>query len=245
MSKVSKLINDIRDTLNDPSSDRWDNDRLIRGINEACRAINDKANILRAKGSFSIVTGVSTYSLPSDVQELTRCVYGERSIDFKAHYEMDLISPTWETDIGDDIQYIVYDKLNMGQLKTYPIIASSIDSISSEYGVITELTDMTLSNPFGVLTDIYEPKEDLIIYYIKKPNEVEALNDKMPLSDSWDKAIKHYVCGITLRDDKDTQNRQFGNEELQLYMLELQDAKKESSLNYNGGAVYETPYRRW
>lgn len=245
MSKVSKVIADIRDTLNDPSGDRWDNDRLIRGINEACLAINSKASILRAKGSFKIQAGVSTYILPSDVQELTRCIYKESTIPFKAHYEVDMVSSTWETDIGDDIEYIIYDKLNMGVVKTYPIIASSIDTISPEYGIITDLTDMTLTSVFGVLVDIYEPKDDLIIYYINKPNKVEALNDEMPLNDSWDKAIKHYVCGIVLRDDKDTQNRAFGNEELQLYMMELQNANKYSSHNYNGGAIYETPYRRF
>lgn len=212
MSKVSKLINDIRDTLNDPDSDRWDNDRLLRAINYAIRDINQKTKILRAKGKIQLTTGISTYVLDVDIQTITRVLYEGRNIEFKSHDEMDAIKELWEEEIGDTVQYIVYDQLNRGQIRVYPIIASSIDQISGDYGVITSLDGISFNTPYGIVTSLYEPKGDMVLYYIKKPTLVSGLNDTIDLDETWDKAIKHYVCGNVLRDDKDSQNRIFGNE---------------------------------
>ncbi len=244
MSKVSKLINDIRDTLNDPEGDRWHNDRLIRSINDAIKDINLVARILRSKGKFSLTTGTSTYILDVGVQLVTRVIYDNKVIEFKSHEEMDLISETWETDIGDDIQYIVYDHLNRGTLRVYPVIASDISQITPAYGVITNLDGISFNTPYGIVTSLYEPRGDMVVYYIKKPAEVTGLNDEIELNDLWDKAIKHYVCGIVLRDDKDTQNRAFGSEELQLYHLELQKAKRDVIDNFTPFADHTSDYRR-
>jgi hypothetical protein len=244
MSKVYKLINDIRDTLNDPEGDRWHNDRLIRSINFALRDINQRVRVLRSKGKFQLTTGVSTYTMDMDVQLVTRVIYGNKVLEFKSHDEMDLISDTWETDIGDDIKYIVYDKLNRSELRIYPVIASDITQISSAYGVITSLEGIAFNSPYGIVTSLYEPKGDMVVYFIKQPKEVTGLNDEIDLDDTWDKAIKHYVCGNVLRDDKDTQNRTFGSEELQLYYTELQTAKIDASNNFTTAPDYTTQYRR-
>ena len=243
MSQVKKLIIDIRDTLNDPNGDRWDNDRLIRALNEAMLDVNLEARLIRAKALFTLEGGVSTYQLDSSVQLLTRCVANGISIPFKSHAEMDEFSETWESDTGDTLSFIVYDKLNRGVIRVYPTPTSSVGDVTPEFGVITEIESFNLDGLYGVLTDFTDPVTELVLYYIKKPTIVDEQEDEICFDDVWDKALKHYVCGMTLRADKDTQNRQFGNEELQLYTGALASAKDNSSNNFTEAGQYETDYR--
>jgi len=243
MSKVSKLITQIRDTLNDPDGDRWDDNRLIRSINETVSDINQKSRVLRAKGKVTLTSGISTYILEMDIQLITRILYDGKNLVFKSHQEMDELGDTWEEDIGDEVEYIVYDHLNRSQIRTYPIMASDISEISGEYGIITSLDGITFNTPYGIMTSLYEPTGDMVIYYIKKPQVASDVDDDIELDDIWDKAIKHGVCGNVLRDDKDTQNRAFGGEELQLYAMELQSANRDASHNFQTASAYETKYR--
>jgi len=246
MSKVSKLLIDIRDTLNDPDGDRWNDLRLIRGINNAMSDINIKASILRSQLSFNILGGEHTYKLDDTVQTITRAVYNNISIDFKTHEEMDSLASTWEQDTADDrIDYIIYDKLNRGQIRLYPIPESDISGVSPDLGVTTDIVNTTFNSPFGVLTDIVDIKSSIVIYYIKKPTEVTTIDDDIILDNTWDKAIKYHVCGHALRDDKDTQNRSFGIEELQLYSAELMEARENSSKDFTEARQYESDYRRF
>lgn len=242
MSKVYTLVDSIRDTLNDPDGDRWTNSRILRSINDATKDINLSTSILRGRGSFSILAGTHTYKLPDNVQLISKVLYKGEPVEFKSHSQMDDIDSSWELHYGNVIKYIVYDKLNMSNLRVYPtpqIPSLDIDS----FGIITDLGDISIDSPFGVITDVYYPLYDIVLYYIYKPELVVGLNDDLPFNDLWDTAIKHYVCGFLLRDDKDTQNRLFGNEELKLFDRYLQEASRLSSLDYKEGSNYETKYR--
>lgn len=243
MSKAITIIKTIRDTLGDPAGDRWTNDRLLRSINSAIKDINKKAKILRAKGTFQLQAGTSVYKLDDEVQLITRALYKGKPIEFKSHAEMDELSDTWETKTGDILECLVYDKLNRGQVRTYPVISDGTNYINSVFGVITSVENYNLNSPFGVMVSLDAPLDEIVIFYIKKPNSIFGLNDEIELDDEWDKAIKHFVCGETLRDDKDTQNRAFGNEELNLYQIELQEAKLTASKNYQVGDSYVSNYR--
>jgi len=242
MSKVYTLVDKIRDTLNDPEGDRWTNARILRSINEATKTINLRANILRGKGSFKVLAGISKYKLPDNVQVVTRVLYNGKPLKFKSHSQMDELIESWETDYGNNLEYIVYDKLNIAYIRLYPIPQVPSTNLDT-FGTITDLGNAELNSIFGVLTNVYYDISDITIYYIYKPEEVISLSDELPLNDIWDTAIKHYVCGFLLRDDKDTQNRAFGNEELQLFNSELQQAFKLSSLDYSENTKYETAYR--
>jgi hypothetical protein len=243
MSKVLTIIDSIRDTLNDPDGDRWSNDRLLRGFNEAISNINGLVKAIRGKTTVPLLGGINTYTLPSSVQRLTKALYNGQALEFKSHEEMDAIEALWEEDVGDTPQYIVYDKINNNQLRIYPTPNSEIVGLDT-FGVITNLDDITVSPVFGVMTGIYEDLSGLVIYYIQRPPLVTSMAAECPLSDSWDTAIRHYVCAVTLRDDKDTQNRQFGNEEYQLYNNEIKTGYIANSKDYTAGNFYATDYRR-
>jgi hypothetical protein len=55
--------------------------------------------------------------------------------------------------------------------------------------------------------------------------------------------MRYYVSGMALRDDKDTQNRQFAAEELKLYDRELGLAKETSELDSTDGSQYVVAYQ--
>jgi hypothetical protein len=244
MSTASAIITKVRDTVNDPDGDRWSDARIIRSINDAMKSINLEANILRSKYSFDLVANTHTYQLPGEVQKISRCVYNNEAVAFKSHQEMDAMYSTWEEDTkSDEVTYVIYDKLNQGQIRIYPIPESNISGVSSLYGVVAGATGFTLNSVYGVVTGINETQEGIIVYYIKKPTPIVNAGDELELNDIWDKAIKHYVCSELLRDDKDTQSRAFGNEELELYINEVRSARDYSSADFTASNQYETSYR--
>ncbi|RLB10201.1 MAG: hypothetical protein DRG27_03540 [Deltaproteobacteria bacterium] len=84
----------------------------------------------------------------------------------------------------------------------------------------------------------------VIVNYIKLPDTIDSLTDALELGIECEQAIKFYTCGHLYRDDKDTQSRQMGIDELQLYATEVKLLQKESALDYTAGTHYEIPYRR-
>lgn len=172
----------------------------------------------------------------------------------KSHADMDEIDPFWETETGTEIEFIVFDKLSPNQIKVYPISTidddistylfptdfgvttdSTGDVVNPDFGVVTDITTTatftkSFNSDFGVLTDMDSVVASLIIYYNKRPATIDdySLIDTgqvLEVDEVFDKAIKHYVVGMCLRDDKDTQNRQMGSEELLLYTEEVKFAK--------------------
>jgi len=47
------------------------------------------------------------------------------------------------------------------------------------------------------------------------------LTDKLPMSATYDSALKYFITGTTLRNDLAAGNRALGNEELRLYSAKL------------------------
>lgn len=96
---------------------------------------------------------------------------------------------------------------------------------SSYYGVIGELIDSDMSDDiqtsyYGVVTAI-EEDEVLTIYYSRCPPLPDTVDDDFELDECFDAAVKFYICGIALRNDVDSQNRKFGEEEFGLYQRDV------------------------
>ena len=91
--------------------------------------------------------------------------------------------------------------------------------------------------------DDFKIPKKLTVIYNRMPKKVVDLNSKLDIHFA-EQAIKFYVCGMLLRDDKDSNSRALGNEELQFYSTELKQLKKERSLNFYDGTNYNLAYRR-
>lgn len=217
---VSTLIASIRDIISDPDGTRWNDTRLIELIDEAQKDICKQTKVLRTTKHLVAHPDQANYSLPEDMRLLSRVLYNGVRLVFKSHDELDKLSTSWESDTGTP-KYVVFDKLDRGILKLYPIPDFTEN-------VPFELADATL----------------MTIYYVQNPTTLVADTDDLQLDDSYKTLIEFYVSGKLLRSDQDSQNREFGGEQFQLYTLEIGEMKKEASVDFKTEAsIHLTPYR--
>jgi hypothetical protein len=132
----------------------------------------------------------------------------------------------------------------------------------SATGVMTGLTDFTFDSPYGVTTSLtsddvllteafssfgvvsdYAETEGLVIYYTSKPTDLVDVNSDLEIEPTWDRAIRYYIVGMALRDDKDTQNVAVAKEELRLYDRQLGRAENNSSKNKLATGKREVAYQ--
>ena len=221
MSTVQDILTRVRDTLADPSGSRWSDDRLIRLIDEAQKNICRRAKVLRYSKNIVVNPDQSTYTLPSNNQTLSRVLYNNEPLEVISHEQMDFKNgSTWETNTGTP-KYAITNKMERGLVKLSPI------------------PDFVENDPFD-----YAEANILGIYYIKIPDTLDSVDDELEIEELYNTLVKHYVVGYALRDDMDTQNRAFGNEELGLYEAELVQVTKEVAKDFvSNNTVYETSYR--
>lgn len=192
----------------------------------------------------------------------------------------DTLGFAWENVTGNRIEAVVIDKRMVNQIRIWPI-PTGTDETSYEFvaggtpvvtgqellGVVTSITDYTLtspygevtgfigpailpeqfSSPFGVVTDIAESALTLRVQYVKTPADITSVDDELLTAPQWDIALKHYVIGHAFRDDLDTQYRQRGAEELGLYAQQVATAKELESTNSARSpnlftVAYRTPF---
>lgn len=260
MSRITDILTRVRDTLADPDGDRWSDDRLIRLIDDAQKDIVRRAKLLRSKALVPLYNNNPLIHLPTDMLLLDKAIYDGKDMPFISHREADRIDSNWESKLGTP-EYLVYDKQNKFRAKLYPA-PNNIDEVNvviNDFGVITEFTDIDFATGNGVLTSLFPydaidmdgdfgVTSDLIgnftilVYYLKKPDTITLITDTLEVDDVYDRAIKYYVAGKALRDDTDTQNRAFGNEELAFYERELIEAFNDDSNDYTRNTHYETAY---
>jgi hypothetical protein len=176
MGRIQNIILRARDTLADPDGERWSDDRLIRLIDEAQKDICRRAKLLRTKIPISVYNGIQIIYLPDDLLLLDRVVYNGKRVPLIGHSELDETVPGWETEEGT-LTNIVYDKLNRGILKFYPIPndvseggvfeftdTSYLEDISyqfnSDYGISVEVPEYTFENSLALEDINYEFSND-------------------------------------------------------------------------------------
>ena len=262
MDRIANIILRVRDTLADPSGDRWADERLLRLIDEAQKDIVRQAKILRTHAYVPIYNYTSTVYLPKDLLMLERVVYKGKVLKLISHTKLDAKYKVWEETLGTP-EYLVYDKQAKYKAKLYPI-PDNIQTLSytlNDLGIITEVEGIEVASDFGVTvadkipvdtalidsdfgvtTDMLN-EEGLLVYYIRKPKTIVSLDSILDIDDIYDTAIKYYVTGKALRDDMDAQNRLVGNEELGFYTRELAEAIKDNTHDFtNDSQQYAVSY---
>lgn len=261
MGRIADILERVRDSLSDPNGDRWTDARLLRLIDEAQRDLAKKSLLLREKIGVSLLADIAVYELPVDTIHFLRFVNSEgEEIVSKTHEQMDKLDPGWEIRTGSSVEYIVYDKLNPRQFKIYPIITASDDGagetfLLSDYGVVTAIDDDTLSGDFGVsasittsatltatwssiygvMTDMSTIYQSIVVYYYRYPQTINAIDiapSELEIDAIYDRAIKLYVIGEALLDDKDTQDVTLGRSRKKEYREDRDVAKKDSSKDF-------------
>lgn len=270
MGRIATVLLKARDSLSDPNATRWSNDRLLRLLDEAQIDIATKARLLRTYIDIPIKADIAEYNLPSEALIVSRCLNTNGAIvsdvttnvertptPIRSHEQMDIQDLSWESRTGDGVEALIFDKMNPGKIKVYPIpttadnfsayattsdfgpVTDSTGDIVDVFGVVTDITTSStltasFTSDFGMVTDMETYVTSLVVYYYKKPMTLDDyskidVDQELEIDTVFDKALKHYIVGMALRDDKDTQNRQLGNEELMLYAEEMRLAMSLSS----------------
>jgi hypothetical protein len=252
MSRTADIITRARDALSDPRKERYSDERLYRLIDEAQTTIARFARTLRKDIFLPVYPGIVDYVMPNDCYLVTRVSYEQQALELKSYEEMDKLNASWSEEVGTEPKYVLFDKHTPGKFKIYPKIVDAppppldyglvptvdIPLFGTLYGQAADLSlilavfvngeavQASVTEDTGLLQVITNNTSGYLqVRYIYRPSKVSStVEPEVP--EMFDKAIKHYVVGAALRDDRETQNRAMGNEELQLFSEELQLAKR-------------------
>jgi len=218
---ASDVILRARDTLADPAGHRWDDNRLLRLLDEAQTTICFRAKVLRDSTSIVVHPNQANYSLPVNANDLIRVKYKLNGI----YSKLDIIS----ADIADEI-------LGDNVIPGIPLYAIK-DNLNKEVIRLAPEPSFTENVPFDILL-----ATTITVTYTRKPKVISAMTDSLDLDDNYKTMLVRYIVGNALRDDMDTQNRIVGDEELKMFEAWLLDIEKASSKDFTA-THYETKYR--
>jgi len=245
-TRVEELITRVRDILSDPGADRYSHEILMRYL---ASGVNDF--LLRTTCSKSILyialeNNVAVYKIQDYSQKILRVEFKGKALVVKTSTDMDAINSSWQDEEALEPRYVVFDNLPLGAFRIYPKVTSS--------GIIP----VTANSPYGGLIDIdatdelfnLPSAEDIeqtipeyfTVVYVKKQTPI-ALDSSLFIDSMYDDALVYYVSGMALRADADTQNRAFGNEQINMYDSYVRLASVNESLNNNTLTPRTTEYK--
>jgi len=217
---ASDIIIRARDTLADPTGDRWSDQRLLRLLDEAQSTICSKSKCLRASVDIVAHSGQSSYTMPLDMSLVTRVKYNDKPLLVTSREYLDFeIGSMWTKLVGVP-EYAIFDKNDKGTILLAPI------------------PTFTVPQTFDIAT-----ANLITVFYIRKPKPIVALTDTLDLDEDYKIMLAKYVSGIALRDDMDAQNRAFGNEELAIFNSWLASVEVDAAKDFTSSVSYSTMYR--
>jgi len=253
--RLQEILVRARDTLSDHNAERWTDARLVRLADDAQRAIAVFAGLLRARAAIPLVTSQVEYTLPVDAHQITRVLNEfKQSVTLMSHDQADAVfGINWEQQLGSPVKAVIYDKLNGGTFRVYPVPAEvAVQQVGTPpnqvYGLVSSgvIQAQSFSSPFGIATGFeVTAVTELTVYYLGNPTALVASTDLLQFNQVFDRAIKFYITVMALRDDKDVQNRQIGNEELGFFQTELRRAMSDGMLDSTAaGTNYDVSYEK-
>lgn len=248
MSIVTNIINRARITLADTNATRFTNESLVLLMNEGIETFVELTNTLRQTLYVELEENVSIYDISDYALMIERVEYLGKIIPAKTIEEMDQLSLNWRTDTGEEVLYTVFNKLNKGQIRIYPLLTNGVSDIVSQNQVYGGLIDVTVSEGLFNLPSISQAEVSvpkyLVVSAIKKPDILtfNSTDEDYELDTSFNKAISAYITAIALRNDESEQNRAFGNEQIQIFNTYVDKAMKDSSRNFNTALPRKVKY---
>jgi hypothetical protein len=179
-TRIESILTRARDTLADPTAERWSDARLLRLLDEGQKDLAKQTKIL--KGQFNIVVqiGVFEYTLPDNLWLITRATFTDYSIPLISYDQMDedarkdrsydqysgsqsisyssfmtdrVTSSTWQLDEGSSIAALIYDNRNLNSIRMYPVPNAGI--ADANYNFINANTvEFAGDEMLGIVTDI-------------------------------------------------------------------------------------------
>ena len=236
MSRVLSILSKAREELGDTNNTRFSNSKLLEHLNDGIKDFILSTKSLKERLYVELASNVAIYDISKYALFVERVEYMNTKIDTLSFKELDSINAMWQYETGNVVKAITFEHQSKGAFRIYPRLNTVDNNIvsSSDYGI---LVDFSLDDDIVGIPSIIDVEQNLqaylVLYVIKKPNVITLTtpNEELELDELYDKAFVHYIKAQCLRNDSDSNNRQFGNEELSAYAMYVVNNNKDFALD--------------
>ena len=236
MSRVLSILSKAREELGDTNNTRFTNSKLLEHLNDGIKDFILSTKSLKERLYVELASNVAIYDISKYALFVERVEYMNTKIDTLSFTELDSINTMWQYETGNVVKAITFEHQSKGAFRIYPRLNTVDNNIvsSSDYGI---LVDFSLDDDIVGIPSIIDVEQNLqaylVLYVIKKPNIITLTtpNEELELDELYDKAFVHYIKAQCLRNDSDSNNRQFGNEELSAYAMYIVNNNKDFALD--------------
>ena len=236
MSRVLSILSKAREELGDTNNTRFTDSKLLEHLNDGIKDFILSTKSLKERLYVELASNVAMYDISKYALFVERVEYMNTKIDTLSFTELDSINTMWQYETGNVVKAITFEHQSKGAFRIYPRLNTVSNNIvsSSDYGI---LVDFSLDDDIVGIPSIIDVEQNLqaylVLYVIKKPNIVTLTtpDEELELDELYDKAFVHYIKAQCLRNDSDSNNRQFGNEELSAYAMYVVNNNKDFALD--------------
>ena len=236
MSRVLSILSKAREELGDTNNTRFSDTKLLEHLNDGIKDFILSTKSLKERLYVELASNVAMYDISKYALFVERVEYMNTKIDTLSFKELDNINTSWQYETGNVVKAITFEHQSKGAFRIYPRLNTVSNNIvsSSDYGI---LVDFSLDDDILGIPSISDVEQNLqaylVLYVIKKPNVITLTtpDEELELDELYDKAFVHYIKAQCLRNDSDSNNRQFGNEELSAYAMYVVNNNKDFALD--------------
>lgn len=236
MSRVLSILSKAREELGDANNTRFTDSKLLEHLNDGIKDFILSTKSLKERLYVELASNVAIYDISKYALFVERVEYMNTKIDTLSFKELDSINAMWQYETGNVVKAITFEHQSKGTFRIYPRLNTVNNNIvsSSDYGI---LVDFSLDDDIVGIPSIADIEQNLqaylVLYVIKKPNVITLTtpDEELELDELYDKAFVHYIKAQCLRNDSDSNNRQFGNEELSAYAMYVVNNNKDFALD--------------
>ena len=236
MSRVLSILSKAREELGDVNNTRFTDSKLLEHLNDGIKDFILSTKSLKERLYVELASNVAMYDISKYALFVERVEYMNTKIDTLSFTELDSINAMWQYETGNVVKAITFEHQSKGSFRIYPRLNTVSNNIvsSSDYGI---LVDFSLDDDIVGIPSIIDVEQNLqaylVLYVIKKPNTITLTtpDEELELDELYDKAFVHYIKAQCLRNDSDSNNRQFGNEELSAYAMYIVNNNKDFALD--------------
>ena len=236
MSRVLSILSKAREELGDTNNTRFADGKLLEHLNDGIKDFILSTKSLKERLYVELASNVAIYDISKYALFVERVEYMNTKIDTLSFTELDSINAMWQYETGNVVKAITFEHQSKGAFRIYPRLNTVSNNIvsSSDYGI---LVDFSLDDDIIGIPSIIDVEQNLqaylVLYVIKKPNIITLTtpDEELELDELYDKAFVHYIKAQCLRNDSDSNNRQFGNEELSAYAMYIVNNNKDFALD--------------
>ena len=236
MSRVLSILSKAREELGDTNNTRFTDSKLLEHLNDGIKDFILSTKSLKERLYVELASNVAMYDISKYALFVERVEYMNTKIDTLSFKELDSINTMWQYETGNVVKAITFEHQSKGAFRIYPRLNTVDNNIvsSSDYGI---LVDFSLDDDIVGIPSIIDVEQNLqaylVLYVIKKPNIITLTtpDEELELDELYDKAFVHYIKAQCLRNDSDSNNRQFGNEELSAYAMYVVNNNKDFALD--------------